>query len=69
MHDDTMHVEIWCINTLPLWYTTKQKNLPIFITKWKNDFINNYPVFTHMHTFSLLGRMPLLQKGTNVGTW
>jgi hypothetical protein len=28
----------------------------------KNDFTNNYPVFTHMHTFSLLGRMPLTSK-------
>jgi hypothetical protein len=28
----------------------------------KNDFTNNYPVFTYMHIFSLLGRMPLTSK-------
>jgi hypothetical protein len=50
-----------------------KNNLPIlpriFITRLKNDFTNNYPIFTQMHTFSVLGRMPWLQKGTNVGTW
>jgi hypothetical protein len=68
-----MHDGIWYIDTLPFQYTTKQKNLPIFfgifIVRLKNDFTNNYHVFTHMHTFSLLGRMPLLQKGINVGIW
>jgi hypothetical protein len=34
----------------------------IFTARLKNDFINNYPVFTHMDIFSLLGRMPLTSK-------
>jgi hypothetical protein len=24
MHDDMMHDEIWCIDTLSFWYITKQ---------------------------------------------
>jgi hypothetical protein len=33
-----------------------------FLFLGENDFTNNYPVFTQMHTFSLLGKMPLTSK-------
>jgi hypothetical protein len=67
MHDDIMHDGIWCIDTLPFQYTTQKKkkyqnSIEYFLLGKKNDFTNNYPVFTHMHTFSLLGRMPLTSR-------
>jgi len=43
--------------------TIYQYSLEYLFLGEKNDFINNHLIFTHMHTFSLLGMMPLTSQG------
>jgi hypothetical protein len=53
-----LYITILIHNKIIFFHQYSLKNLLL----GKNDFTNNYLVFTHMHTFSLLGRMPLTSK-------
>jgi len=66
-HDAWWHNAWW---NMMLWYISihnkiKQK-LSLFLGKIV--FTSNYLVFIDMHMFSQMGLMPLISKGTNVGT-